>query len=267
MIMRIKMNIKKIKVTHIFALLGLALVINSNRAQAQVVVGHQPDKPVDKSHSLLELKVDNSKDTAQAFMLPLAKTSQRDKITNYNQSGSQSNTTQNGQKFPRGGMLYDVTAGKITVHVQKDDKTGNEWRYLAYLSEDTAVPVLIARDSSAITLNNNSGGSNTSQTITISSPEGYVPYTYNRKTNPNGGFVRISNNQQTSSRSSPSTDSVVVSLSYNGYTLTPYEDYKAEIETQNSGGGDKVKITFLSFVPEHKQDFDKVFVQYVRKQK
>lgn len=256
------MNIKKIKVTHIFALLGLALVINSNRAQAQVVVGHQPDKPVDKNHSLLELKVDNSKDTAQAFMLPLAKTSQRDKITNYNQGSS----NQNGQKFPRGGMLYDVTAGKITVHVQKDDKTGNEWRYLAYLSEDTAVPVLIARDSSAITLNSNSGGSNTSQTITISSPEGYVPYTYNRKTNPNGGFVRISNNQQPSS-SNNSTDSVVVSLSYNGYTLTPYEDYKAEVETQNSSGGDKVKITFLSFVPEHKQDFDKVFVQYVRKQK
>lgn len=259
--MRLKMNIKKIKVTHIFALLGLALVINSNRAQAQVVIGHQPDKPVDKSHSLLELKVDNSKDTAQVFMLPLAKTTQRDKITNYNQGSS----NQNGQKFPRGGMLYDVTAGKITVHVQKDDKTGNEWRYLAYLSEDTAVPVLIARDSSAITLNSNNS-SNTNQTITISSPEGYVPYTYNRKTNPNGGFVRISNNQQPSS-SNNSTDSVIVSLSYNGYTLTPYEDYKAEVETQNSGGGDKVKITFLSFVPEHKQDFDKVFVQYVRKQK
>lgn len=251
------------KTTYILGFLVFFALIFSTQIQAQVIIGHKPDKPIDKKHSLLELKVDNSKDTAQAFILPLAKTTQRDKITE-----------NNGQKFPRGGMLYDVTVGKISVYVKKDDKypssvananqgttqqqdPNNEWRYLSYMLDANTVPILIARDSSAINLDGNGN-----KTMTITAPEGYVPYTYNRQTNPDGGYVPYNSNGGSGSSSSQTTDSVVVSLSYNGYTLTPYEDYKAEKDGNNDG---KIKVTFLSFDPEYKQEFDKVFVQYVLK--
>lgn len=261
------------KITYILGSL-IFIILLSNNIYGQVVIGHQPEKAIDKKHSLLELKVDNSKDTAQAFILPLAKTTQRNKITEKN------GQTNNGNKFPRGGMLYDVSTGKVSVYVKKDKNSpaaptsssgtsntadkDNQWVYLSYMLNNKKVPILIARDSNSISSDgSNSSNNNSLKTITISAPEGYVPYTYNHKTNPDGGYVPYTTTATNSGGSnSNSPDSVIVSLSYNGYTLTPYEDYKAE---KSSGNDGKIKVTFLSFEPEHKQDFDKIFVQYVLK--
>lgn len=258
------------KIAYILGFL-IFIILLSNNIYGQVVIGHQPDKAIDKKHSLLELKVDNNKDTAQAFILPLAKTTQRDKIT-------EKNGQTNNNKFPRGGMLYDVSTGKVSVYVKKDKNSpaaptsgsgtsntvdeNNQWVYLSYMLDNKKVPILIARDSNSISSSDGSNN-NSLKTITISAPDGYVPYTYNHTTNPDGGYVPYATTATNSGGSSSNpTDSVIVSLSYNGYTLTPYEDYKAE---KSSGNDGKIKITFLSFEPEHKQDFDKIFVQYVLK--
>lgn len=256
------------KIAYILGFLIFIILLSNTNIYGQVVIGHQPDKAIDKKHSLLELKVDNSKDTAQAFILPLAKTTQRDKITEKN---GQAN---NGNKFPRGGMLYDVSTGKVSVYIKKDKNSpaaptsgtsntvdeNNQWVYLSYMLNNKKVPVLIARDSNSIS--SDGSNNNSLKTITISAPDGYVPYTYNHKTNPDGGYVPYTTTANSGGSSNNSHDSVIVSLSYNGYTLTPYEDYKAE---KSSGNDGKIKVTFLSFEPEHKQDFDKIFVQYVIK--
>lgn len=241
--------------------LALIVLVVALPTYAQVVIGHEPKKLGKGSkYVLLELRVDPSKDTAQGLMLPLAKSSQRDSITK----------KKNAAKFPVGGLIFNIDSGTVDVWTKRACKpstssTGtdqkdphHEWRSLSYgrgLTDSTLV--LLALDTTAITASTTSGSSSATnadpmQCITLKVPEGYKPYTY-KGSGSSGG--------------TGSTDSVVVSLSYRGLALTPYEDFKAELGSSSGSGStgtsgtNDVKVTFLTIVPEQKSGFEKILVQ------
>lgn len=225
-------------------------------AYGQVVIGGD-NKPTSKPYVLLELKSDHTKDTGQGFMLPMAKTTkQRDSITNEKETGGSTTNT----KFPRGGMVYNVEKHTVDIWTKKDN--ANEWRSLAYTSASSKIPELVSLDSTFITTPSSTSGSGNNtdlQTITLELPEGYKLYKYKGEQNGGGS-------------SSTPQDSFVVSISYNGFKLVPYVDFKPEAQNSSNTGSspsqkESLKITFLTLVPESKKELDKILVQCIRAEK
>lgn len=253
--------------------------IMSSELQAQVKIGFEATKlKTSPSAIILQLSNDTSdkaKDkAAKALILPNVKATQ--------QQATNSSMHQGLLHFNVDSNLFAFSRNKTAPQTQgQSTNSGAEWKFLRYdsTSSGTVRFLKIEKEDLGNDSKNFPKEDGTCYTLTVEKKAIgntlFIPY--QRKENNNSQMhhldgVQSQQQQQNQVKLMPRTR-----ISYNGYALSPNKDYKIEIEPDNASqtqtatrdlahlknlAKQKVKITFLTLVPEKWEEFDEFFIEY-----
>lgn len=257
--------------------------IMSSELQAQVKIGFEATKlKTSPSAIILQLSNDTSdkanNKAAKALILPNVKATQQ-KATNssMHQGLLHFNVDSNMFAFSRNKTAPQTQGGQST-------NSGAEWKFLRYDSTSSGTVRFLKVEKEDLSNNNLPKEDGSCYTLTVEKKAIgntlFIPY--QRKENNNSQMhhldgVQSQQQQQNQVKLMPRTR-----ISYNGYALSPNKDYKIEIEPDNASqtqasqtqtatrdlahlknlAKQKVKITFLTLVPEKWEEFDEFFIEY-----
>lgn len=240
--------------------------------RAQVVIGRGADTATAPNVTLLELKVDHTKDTAQGLIFPGVKTIQKEKMTKKGKDKE--------NKFPEAGMVFDFDRQMLEVYAQQKkgqgsstntnaqtSSNGKKWNPLSFaISDESSNPELRILDTSSVKCTS-CGGTSTGgfDSIELVPPRDYA-------------FYREQSNG--SSGGNNNRDTFNVFLRYGGISLRQGTDFtvvpccagsastgcstcpSSTVCTNCTNGNCcNLKVKFLTFHPEEKAELDMIAVQ------
>lgn len=252
---------------------------NNSEIKAQVKIGFEATKlKTSASAIILQLSNDTSdkaKDkAAKALILPNVKATQ--------QQATNSSMHQGLLHFNVDSNMFAFSRNKTAPQAQGQNTNSDaEWKFLRYDSTSSGTVRFLKIEKEDLSNKNFPKEDGSCYTLTVEKKAIgktlFIPY--QRKENNNSQMHQLDGVQQSQQQTvklMPRTR-----ISYNGYNLSPNKDYKIEIEPDNSQiqtgqaqsttrdlahlqnlAKQKVKITFLTLVPEKWEEFDEFFIEY-----
>lgn len=256
------------------------MLFSAIKLNAQVKIGYEATKlKTSPSAIILQLSNDTSNNAAskaaKALILSNVKTSQ-EKATN--------------SSMQQGLFHYNVDTNLFAFSRNKEaagqnNNKGAEWKYLRYDQDGNNSIQFVKIEKSDLTDSKIPKEDGTECTIIIEKKHNkktlFVPH--QRKNNNNSKMHTKDNlpNKPQTTTTNNETLMPRTRICYNGYTLSPNKDYTIELEnstnTSTQQRGDlgtlsqrvqdalkkqKIKITFLTLVPEKWEEFDEFFIEY-----
>lgn len=255
--------------------------IMSSELQAQVKIGFEATKlKTSPSAIILQLSNDtsaqNQDKAAKALILPNVKDQQQKATNDMHQGLLHFNVDSNLFAFSRNKTAPQASQGQGT-------NGGAEWKFLRYDQNGSGTVRFLKIEKEDLGNTNFPKEDGTCYELTVEKKAIgntlFIPY--QRKENNNSQMHKLEGVQQSQQQQNQVKLMPRTRISYNGYALSPNKDYKIEIEPDNTNtqasqtqtatrdlahlqslAKQKVKITFLTLVPEKWEEFDEFFIEY-----
>lgn len=257
--------------------------IMSSELQAQVKIGFEATKlKTSPSAIILQLSNDtsaqNQDKAAKALILPNVKATQ--------QQATNSSMHQGLLHFNVDSNLFAFSRNKTAPQTQgQSTNSGAEWKFLRYDQSGSGTVRFLKIEKEDLGNTNFPKEDGTCYELTVEKKAIgntlFIPY--QRKENNNSQMHHLDGVQSQQQQQQQNQVKLMprTRISYNGYALSPNKDYKIEIEPDNAStqtsqtqpatrdlahlqslAKQKVKITFLTLVPEKWEEFDEFFIEY-----